>query len=241
MEVLRQQWEAEQRRLKQLIRQESDFAPIQYIAGVDISFVKESNTEACVCLAILDYHNLDHVVYHQCKKVALTQPYIPGFLAFREIDHILEVLQELEQAHPEWMPQMIMVDGNGILHPRGLGLASHLGAVTDLPTIGVAKNFLWIEDLADFNRDIIRERAQAELHTVGSSFLLKGRSGVVHGACLRSTEDSVNPIYVSVGHRVSLDDALVICTHTAQFRIPEPVRQADKISRTFLREEASQG
>lgn len=238
MEALRQQWEAEQLQLKEKIIVSSSYSPIRYIAGVDISFVKESNVDACVCLVVLDYNNLDQVVYQQCKMVALTQPYIPGFLAFREIDHILPLLKELEETHPEWMPQMLMVDGNGILHPRGLGLASHLGAVADIPAIGVAKNFLWIEDLEGYDRHVIRERAHAELTTPGSSFFLKGKSGTVHGACLRATEESVNPVYVSVGHRVSLEDALAICTHCSRFRIPEPVRQADKISRSFLREEA---
>lgn len=233
--LIQKQWEDEQEKLKAQLITETQWDELRYIGGVDISFVKDSETEACVCLVVLDYHNLEHVVYEKCQRVELTQPYIPGFLAFRECDHILGLLDELMQTAPELAPQVIMVDGNGMLHPRGFGLACHLGVRSGFPTIGVAKNFLWIEDLEDYNRETLRQIAQQELISAGRYFLLQGRSGKVHGACLRPTEEANNPIYVSVGHKVSLPDAISLCHQCSLYRIPEPVRQADKISRAFLR------
>lgn len=234
MEALIERWAAEQESLKQKLIEDSLVGEIQYIGGVDISFVKDSQTDACVCFVVLDYNNIERIVHQQYRMVKLTQPYIPGFLAFRECDHILVLLDELRNQQPELLPQVILVDGNGILHPRGCGLASHLGVVADIPTIGVAKNFLWIEDLKAFGRESLRKIAVEKLQTAGSYFALQGESGKIYGACLRATEEAHNPIYVSVGHKVSLEQAIKICIHCSRFRIPEPVRQADKISRHVL-------
>jgi len=239
MEDIRQKWETEQSALKQQLILESQFEDIRYIGGVDISFVKDSNTDACVCLMVLDYNDLDNVVYEKCEMIQLTQPYIPGFLAFRECDHIIQLLDELKESQPEFLPQLIMVDGNGILHPRGFGLASHLGVLSGIPCMGVAKNFLWIEDLEGYDRHKIKELSKEKLTQVGAHFPLVGRSGTVHGACLRATKDSVNPVFVSPGHKVSLEDALAICLHCSKYRVPEPVRKADKASREALRQLAS--
>ncbi len=235
MEAIRAQWEAEQQRLKQKLITTSQYDEIRYVGGVDISFVKESRTDACVCLVVLDYHDLDRVVYQKNQMIKLTQPYIAGFLAFRECDPIVQVLDELRATHPELVPQVILVDGNGVLHPRGFGSACHFGVVCDIPTIGVAKNFLWFEDLDAYDRHKIRDLAKEQLTEGGSYFPLQGHSQTIHGVCLRAVDASSNPIYVSVGHRVSLEDAISICVHCSRFRIPEPVRQADLISREFLR------
>lgn len=99
---------------------------LKFIGGVDISFVKDSNEDACAGLVVLLYPTME-VIYEKCNMIKLTLPYIPGYLAFRECSFLLDLLEELYNTQPEIFPQVIMVDGNGILHPRGLGLASHLG------------------------------------------------------------------------------------------------------------------
>ena len=77
----------------------------------------------------------------------MTEPYIPGFLAFREVGFLMDRLEEVKNEKPELMPQVILVDGNGILHPRGLGLASHLGILSDIPSVGIAKKLFHVDGL----------------------------------------------------------------------------------------------
>ena len=92
-------------------------ANLHHIAGVDISFVKKSD-HACAMLTVLSFPSLE-VVHISSAMVQMTEPYIPGFLAFREVEFLLELLTSVREEHPEMTPQVIMVDGNGILHPRG--------------------------------------------------------------------------------------------------------------------------
>lgn len=87
---------------------------------------------------VLEFPSLN-VVYERYQMVRLTKPYIPGFLAFREVPFLLDLLNELRKTRPELVPQVVFMDGNGVLHPRGCGVACHFGVVADIPTIGVAK------------------------------------------------------------------------------------------------------
>jgi deoxyinosine 3'endonuclease (endonuclease V) len=255
---LRAQWETEQRDLKQklvvfddhddwtvrtasggFVTAKADPAGVEtmdglkYIGGVDISFVEGSNVDAIATLAILEYPSLE-VVKELTRHVELRLPYIPGFLAFREVPHLVELFATLRAESPAFVPGVVLVDGNGILHPRGLGLASHLGVLVDVPTIGVAKNLHMIDGL---HRDTVRDRARAELANGGDAFELIGESGKAHGWALRSTGDSKNPIFVSAGHRVSAETALGVTRALCKYRVPEPVRKADLISRGAVRKD----
>lgn len=139
-------------------------------------------------------------------------PYVPGLLAFREAPAVLAALQRLAA-----MPDLLLVDGHGTAHPRGFGLACHLGVLADLPTIGVAKSCL-VGDWAEPARE---RGARAPLLHRGAEV----------GAVLR-TRTGVRPVFVSIGHRVSLATAVdwtLACAR--RFRLPEPVRLADRLSR----------
>ncbi|KAF9937989.1 hypothetical protein BGZ65_000700, partial [Modicella reniformis] len=114
---------------------------LNYIGGVDLSFIIGNNEDAIASLIILSYPNLK-VVYENHAKVKLTLPYIAGYLAFREVEPLLGLIETLRANRPELEPQVILVDGCGILHPRGFGLASHLGLLSNIPTIGCSKNYL---------------------------------------------------------------------------------------------------
>ncbi|XP_075640783.1 uncharacterized protein LOC142612571 isoform X2 [Castanea sativa] len=174
--------------------EEKEEVLLRYVGGVDISFSKEDTSVACGTLVVLDIQSQDlRVVYHDYYLVTLTVPYVPGFLAFREAPVLLELLERMKKNASPFYPQVLMVDGNGILHPRGFGLACHLGVLADLPTIGIGKN------------------------------------------AMRSTKGSLKPIFISVGHRVSLDAAITIVKMTCKYRVPEPTRQADIRSREYLR------
>jgi len=154
--------------------------------------------------------------------VHLTSPYVPEYLAFREVGFLVDAISRLQRHKPELLPQVILVDGNGMLHPRGFGIACHLGVLTDIPTVGVAKTLFHVDGI---ERDSYHAEQIKNLKTTGDSFPLQGSSGIIWGKALRSTQGSCNPIYVSVGHKIGLDTAVSLTHACCQYRIPEPIRQ----------------
>lgn len=235
-EEIRTKWIKEQEELRKQVKilpdtkDNNDTSDIQRIAGVDISFVKESELDACVAVVVLEYPSM-RVLYEGYDMVKLNEPYIPGFLAFRESPFFVQVIKRIP---PEFMPQLIVVDGNGVLHYRGCGSASHLGVLLGIPTVGVAKKFLNVGGL-------VKEEVEAAFAekcgtTPGSYMLLcDTTSGAVLGAAVRPPT-SKNPLYVSVGHMISLKKAISVVLKCCVHRIPEPTRQADLCSRKFLRD-----
>ncbi|XP_025085371.1 LOW QUALITY PROTEIN: endonuclease V-like [Pomacea canaliculata] len=201
-----------------------------YIAGVDISFVKNNNVDACAALVILSYQELK-VVYKRLEMIKMTAPYVPGFLAFREVEPILHLYNTMLQNAAQYKPDVILVDGNGQLHPREFGLACHLGVLLDMPCIGVAKTLIHVEGVEDI---VTHKERKSHLEKRGSVLELKTDSGRTLGLALRSTDSSKNPIYISVGHNISLESAITIVMQCCKYRIPEPVRLADICSREYL-------
>uniref|UniRef100_A0A3Q3VZQ7 Uncharacterized protein n=1 Tax=Mola mola TaxID=94237 RepID=A0A3Q3VZQ7_MOLML len=156
--------------------------------------------------------------------VTLTAPYIAGFLAFRETPFLLDALKRLQRNKPELLPQVVFVDGNGLFHYRGkFGLACHFGVLSGLPCVGVAKNLLQVQGVCK------GEEHQSQVR--GDSFPLIAASGKVLGKtfvcdqALRSSNKSSKPVYVSVGHKISLDTAVRLTHSCCRYRIPEPIRQ----------------
>ncbi|NWZ00623.1 ENDOV Endonuclease, partial [Loxia curvirostra] len=202
-------------------QKEPQFAGLHRVGGVDLSYCKGDESRACASLVVLSYPALE-VLYQDCRMVPVTAPYVAGFLAFREVPVLVEAVQRLQQEEPQLQPQVLLVDGNGLLHPRGFGTACHLGVLTDLPCIGVAKNLLHVDGLA---RDELHREQVRSLQRSGEAFPLTGTSGKVLGMVLRSHSNSSRPLYVSVGHRVSLGTAVRLVRACCRFRIPEPIRQ----------------
>jgi len=242
--AIRNQWEQEQLELKKQIILKNDFdfkipnrtdhkldaKELKYIGGMDISFVKDSNVDACANLVVLSYPELE-IVYESNDMIKLQLPYISGFLAFREVPFLLRQLEKLEISNPELMPQIIMCDGNGTLHPRGFGVACHLGVLTGIPTIGVAKTFLMVDSI-DFN---MMKDLSKKLDKGGAYQYLVGASGRVWGALYRSLDSTTNPIFISPGHKIDLETTIEIVGMCCKYRIPEPVRMADIKSREYLK------
>jgi deoxyribonuclease V len=188
-----------------------------HVTGVDVAYDDERDVVAAAAV-VLDAGTLD-VVAEATAVGPVSFPYVPGLLAFREIPAVLAALRSLPCP-----PGLVVCDGYGLAHPRRFGLASHLGVLTGLATIGVAKNpFTFTYDDPGPARG-------------ASSPLLAGEEEV--GRALR-TRASVKPVFVSVGHRVSLPTA---CAHTLAltpgFRLPETTRRADSLCRRALRETA---
>uniref|UniRef100_A0A0D9WSY4 Endonuclease V n=2 Tax=Leersia perrieri TaxID=77586 RepID=A0A0D9WSY4_9ORYZ len=199
---------------------------LKYIGGVDISFSKEDPSTACAAVVVLDAGTLQ-VVHEEFDVVRLQVPYIPGFLAFREAPILLGLLERMKTNTRHFYPQVLMVDGNGLLHPR----ACHVGVLADLPTIGVGKNLHHVDGL---NQSEVRRQLEAKENCNKELILLTGQSGTTWGAAIRSCPGSSKPIYISVGHRISLDSAIGIVKFCSNYRIPEPIRQADIRSKVFL-------
>lgn len=187
-----------------------DLAKIRYIAGTDVGFEQEGAiTRAAI--VILDYHTLQPVEY-QIARIQTTFPYIPGYLSFREFPALQAAWQQLQIK-----PDLLMVDGQGIAHPRGIGIAAHLGVKLNMPTVGVAKKRLF--------------GTHCELNAeAGSCVALMDKQSQQIGWVLRS-KLRCNPLYISPGNQVSLAQAKQLVEHCLQgYRLPEPTRWADAIA-----------
>ncbi|TEA30692.1 hypothetical protein DBR06_SOUSAS4110146, partial [Sousa chinensis] len=207
------------------------FSGLQRVGGVDVSFVKGDSVSACASLVVLSYPELE-VMYEDCRMVSLTAPYVSGFLAFREVPFLVDAVQQLREKEPRLMPQAGISLASSCSAPTGFGVACHLGVVTDLPCIGVAKKLLQVDGLE--NNALHKEKIRL-LKAGGDSFPLMGGSGTVLGMALKSHDHSTKPLYVSVGHKMSLEAAVRLTHGCCKFRIPEPVRQADIRSRDYIR------
>jgi len=178
---------------------------INYIAGLDVSYAKGADT-AWAGVVVLDFPSLVKIEEGWIQK-KVSFPYIPGLLSFREIPALLEVLRKIEVE-----PDLIFCDGQGIAHPRGLGIASHLGVLLHKPTIGCAKSRL-VGEFDPVGQD------------KGDYVYLRYQNRVI-GAVVR-TRSRVKPIFISPGYGVMLQDCIRFVIETCPtYRIPEPTRQA---------------
>lgn len=198
-----------QRELAKQVSLIDDFSPLRTIAGVDVGF-EEGGAVTRAAAVLLDAETLQPIAEH-LVRVPTSMPYIPGLLSFRELPAVLQALSGLPHA-----PNLVFCDGQGIAHPRRLGIAAHLGVVSGLPTIGVAKKIL--------------VGTHEELGTSRGDQVDLVYQGEVLGTVLRS-KDGVRPLIVSPGHRVSLASApLLVMACVTRYRLPEPTRLADRLA-----------
>jgi deoxyinosine 3'endonuclease (endonuclease V)/peptidyl-tRNA hydrolase len=206
---------------------------LKYVCGMDVSFFKDDDTKACACLVVLQYppgkKGDMKIVYQDCQIVPITFPYVSGYLAHREAPMLIPLWEKLKQTKPEFLPQLLFVDGNGLLHPRNFGLACYLGVSLNVPTIGVTKK-LSVAGSHTSREEALAQIAQMKQSREPVKFFSKG----VELGCAMLSPNTTNPIFVSPGHRISPDTAygltIAVCTH----RIPEPIRMADMISRQYI-------
>jgi deoxyribonuclease V len=190
------------------VRQDHFPGPVNTIAGVDCAFSRDKKRIAAV-VVVLRLPDFELIEQADCV-LPVTFPYIPGLLSFREAPACLSAAEKLQTT-----PDVFLIDGQGIAHPRRLGLASHLGLFLGRPTIGCAKSRL----IGDYDDPPA---------TRGSYSHLKDKGEII-GAVLR-TRTAIKPLFVSIGHLCTLDDALRItlfcCT---RYRLPEPARLAHQL------------
>jgi deoxyribonuclease V len=194
-----------QRELAARVETQTPVDRCDLIAGADISYNRFSTTchAGVIVLRTADWS----VVERQGVVGEMTFPYVPGLLSFREAPFLLKAFARLESE-----PDIVMIDGQGIAHPRRLGIASHIGLWLDRPCVGCAKS-------------ILRGKFENLGREAGSTAPLIDRGEVV-GRAVR-TKNGVQPVYVSVGHKIDLDSAVRWTLDAARgYRIPEPTRQA---------------
>lgn len=203
--------------MKKIICKDSIYLDdVKNVAGVDLAYWKEGDEEFAVCsIVIVSIHTHD-VIESKSVNGKITFPYIPGFLAFRELPLVLETVDLLEHK-----PDLYMFDGNGYLHPRHMGIASHASLYLNKPCIGVAKQYLRID-----NTDYILPDNKVGSYT---DIIINGE---VYGRTLR-TMINVKPVFVSVGNYISLNMAVKIVMEFTDkvSHIPIPTRLADAKTR----------
>lgn len=199
--------------LAQRIRLERLERPLKFIGAADFA-TSRFQGKIAAALVVLDAVNLEIV-----DKVILVKrtnfPYIPGFLCFREGPVFLFALKQIK-----YLPSVWFLDGNGLAHPRHMGLASFVGVVADISTIGCAKRaYFPYEEPEKFR---------------GAFTVYRDRKGLQVGYCLR-TKTGVKPVFVSPGHRVSFEDSLFLTLEFSRFRLPEPLRKAHFLARQIFK------
>lgn len=200
---------AEQAALAARTRVENDFGVVRFVAGADVGF-EQDHTIARAAVAVLTFPELA-LVETAIARRPVTFPYIPGLLAYREVPVLFDAFEKLRQT-----PDLLIVDGHGRAHPRRFGIACHVGVQLDLPSIGCAKS-------------ILVGRAKPPENRVGAWEPLIDKNEIV-GAALRTRfniKRPVNPIYISVGHRVDLETAIEFVLKCCRgYRLPETTRHA---------------
>lgn len=198
-----------QQRLRRKVDRTDRLSEVHFVAGVDVGFEGNGSiTRAAV--VVLDFPGLQ-VVDRVLARRPTSFPYVPGLLSFRELPAVLEALAILKIK-----PDVILCDGHGIAHPRRFGIACHLGVILDVPTIGVGKTRL-----------CGKYQEPGEQKGEWSPLL---EDGETIGAVLR-TRTGIKPVYVSPGHRVSLQTAIrLTLACTTRYRLPETTRQAHRLA-----------
>lgn len=182
---------------------------VKTVAGIDLGYDAETDTCRAV-VVVLKFPELE--ILETAEQILPIQfPYIPGLLSFRETPAAIKALEKLQTA-----PDLILCDGQGLLHPRKFGIACHIGVIADVPTIGVAKSVL----IGKFD-ELGLERGST------SPMIYRGET---LGAAVR-TKNKVQPVYVSVGHKISLPTAVELVLRCApKYRLPETTRISDQMA-----------
>lgn len=189
-----------------------DLMTVKIVAGVDLAYWTKEEVEYAVCCIVVIDNQTYKVIEEKYVVDKVNVPYIPGCLAFREILLFMKAYEQLENE-----PELIFFDGNGYLHSRHMGLATHAGIILNKPTIGIAKSYYKIENV-DFDMPRDEQYAFTDIEI----------NGEVYGRVLR-TKKGVKPMFVSVGNKIELNDATdaVVKMIGKESHVPIPTRLAD--------------
>ena len=194
------------------LKNEVNINELQYVAGVDVAYWKEIDVEYAVCcIVVIDYQSQE-VIERQCYKGRVNVPYIPGCLAFREMDIVLKTTELLKHDI-----ELYVFDGNGYLHPRHMGLATHAGILLNKPSIGIAKSYFKVANV-DYSEPDNEDFAYQNIMI----------NNEVYGRVVRTHKD-VKPIFLYIGNKIDIDTAtnIIMRLVTKDSHIPMPTRYAD--------------
>lgn len=235
--ILLDSWTKIQNNIKSNLIFESpkDFNP-KYLAGVDISFSK-INPQFCAS-TIAIFNPLIELVGLKTIISKNEVPYLPGFLAFREVDSLKKcfdlVVKKYGEKIENFRIDLIFVDGNGILHPRECGLACHLGFILNVPSIGCAKTLFAIDGINKHKIEEIKKEFQKIGNKYGNFEPLIGNSNKIWGAAVKNSKNAFDPLIVSTGHLMDLKQAVEWTIKCSKKRVVEPIRVADHHSRFII-------
>ena len=189
-----------------------NLSQVQTVAGVDLAYWKEEEQEYAVCCIVIINYNTFEVIERVSYADKIKVPYIPGCLAFREVPLFLETYKKVTM-----IPDVIFFDGNGYLHPRHMGLATHAGILIQKATVGIAKSYYKVGDV-DFVMPANTAQAYTEIEWNGEHY----------GRVLR-THVNVKPIFLSVGNAIDINTATQMANRltTRESHVPIPTRLAD--------------
>ena len=208
-----------QEKLKSMLSFKLINRTIRLVAGADVS-VSRFEKKLFACVVILDLPSLK-VREFACAASKAAFPYVPGLLSFREIPPVIKALKKIKT-----VPDVLICDGQGYAHPRRMGLASHLGLMLDIPTVGCAKSCL----IGEFKEPGKKRKS--------SSWLFDKAETI--GAVLR-TKDNVKPLFVSVGNNIDLKSSIdIVLTCCEGYRLPETIRQAHHLVTQYREKRALQ-
>jgi deoxyribonuclease V len=203
---------------EKVIKEDQLAAPIKYIAGVDVAY-NDASDKMIGAIVILDSITFK-VIEEVSHEMEITFPYIPGLFSFREIPPLIEAFKKLTIK-----PDLIVCDAQGIAHPKGLGMATHLGIELNIPTIGCAKKRL----VGSYDKSSLGLKRGAIQDLIYNDILV--------GKTLR-TQDNTNPVFVSIGHKIALETAIDwVLKLTPNYRLPETTRQADHLVNSLLKKQ----
>lgn len=204
---------AQQAEMAKMVKRVNEFGAIDFVAGVDVG-LEDENLTARAAVVVLAFPSLQPVAFAIARR-PVTFPYVPGLLSYRELPVVLDAFEKLEKE-----PDLIIVDGQGLAHPRRFGIACHLGVLLDKPSIGCGKS-------------ILVGRAEPTENRVGAWTPLIHKGETV-GAAVRTklnTKRGINPVYVSIGHRIDLETSVDFVLRCCKgYRVPETTRYAHLVA-----------
>ncbi len=208
---------SEAMRVQDILRHKIKIIPLKrkpvFVAGVDAAF---KDDKVIAVASLYRYPELVHIKDSFAIE-RLSFPYIPGLLSFREGHVMVSAIKKLK-----FEPDVIIFDGQGIAHPRGIGIASHIGVILNIPTIGCAKSLL------------VGEFSEPENHKGSWTYLYY--EGKKVGAVLRTKKD-VKPVFVSPGHKIDIESSIeIVINCISKYRIPEPIRMADHLTKMYRKD-----
>ncbi len=200
---------------KQVITTNQLQNPIQHVAGVDVAY-DEDNNKMVGAVVVLNTNTLE-VVEQAHHIMDITFPYVPGLFSFRETPSIIEAFKKVKTK-----VDLIICDGHGIAHPKGIGMATHLGIQLDIPTIGCAKKKL----VGMYDKSTLGSSRGDQQELIWNHKIV--------GVALR-TQDDIKPMFVSIGHKIDLETAVdIVLKFCPTYRLPETTRQADQLVNSLL-------